>query len=102
MAAFGGGEVLPGINILDQNDTVLWSIGSTSISGSARNSFDTGGVFAQSLTIAMDLTGLDGRSDNIGIDNVHFAQRTSAIPEPAGASLIVAGALSLLCRRRRK
>lgn len=102
MAAFGTGEVLPGINVTDQNDTVLWSIGPTSISGSTRNSFDTGGIFAESITISIDLTGLGGGSDNIGIDNVHFAQRTSAVPEPAGTSLIVAAAMSLFCRRRRK
>jgi len=102
MAAFGLGEVLPGVEVLDGDDNVLWSASSVAIDGTNRNSFDTGGVFADSLTISIDLTGLGGGSDNIGIDNVHFGQRVSAIPEPAGASVFFAGLLGLLGRRNRR
>ena len=101
MAAFGAGETLPGIEILDGDNTILWSVGPTFITGSDHNSFDTGGVFAESLTITVDLTGLGGSSDNIGIDNVHFGQRLAAVPEPSGAVVLVGGVVGLLFRRRR-
>jgi len=78
MAAFGGiDSTLPGIEILDGDDNILWSVGPTLISSSTRTPFDTGGVFADSLTIAVDLTGLGGGSDNMGIDNILFAQRVA-------------------------
>jgi hypothetical protein len=98
IAAFDSETTIPGIDVLDGDNNVLWSVGSTAISETARNSFDTGGVFAESLTIAIDLTGLNGASDNIGIDNIHFAQQ--AIPEPATASLVGLSLIGLLSRRR--
>lgn len=101
MAAFEADTTIPGIEILDGNSNVLWSVGSTTISGSARNSFDTGGLFADSLTIAIDLTGLGNASDNIGIDNIQFGQRVAAIPEPTGTCVLLAGVLALAGRRRR-
>lgn len=99
MAAFSTSTTIPGVDVLDDNSNVLWSSGSTLISGTTRNSFDTGGLFASSLTISIDLTGLGGGSDNIGIDNIHFGQR--AIPEPSGACLLLALA-GLVGVRRRK
>lgn len=101
MAAFGGGETLPGMEIIDGNNNLLWSAGSTFINGTTRVSFDTGGVFGESLTIAVDLTGLSSGSDNIGIDNIHFGQRLTAVPEPAGASVFLVGLLGILGFRRR-
>ena len=103
MAVFGGVDsTLPGIEILDGGNDVLWSSGPTLIDSTMLTSFDTGGVFADSLTIAIDLTALGSASDNFGIDNVHFAQRVSSVPEPNGACVIFVGMLGLLGRRNRR
>ena len=103
MAVFGGVDsTLPGVEILDGGNNVLWSAGPTVIDSTTATSFDSGGVFADSLTIAIDLTGLGGASDNFGIDNVHFAQRVSSVPEPAGACVILVGMLGLCGRRNRR
>lgn len=99
LGAFGG-VTLPGVEILDGDDNVLWSAGSTVIDGATASSFNTGGVFAESLTLSVDLTGLGGASDNIGIDNIRFAQ-TTAIPEPtSGALLLLTGVFFSLNRRK--
>ena len=100
LGAFGS-LTIPGLEILDGDNNVLWSIGSTAIDGTTASSFSTGGVFAESLTISADLTGLGGGSDNVGIDNIRFSQRASAVPEPAsGACLLLVGVLCTLSRRR--
>ena len=101
LGAFGGvGVTLPGVEILDGDGIVLWSAGSTVIDGATASSFNTGGVFAESLTLSVDLTGLGGASDNIGIDNIRFAQ-TTALPEPtSGALLLLTGVFFSLNRRK--
>jgi len=100
LAAFGGVDTtLPGIEIIDGDSNVLWSTGSTLISSSSRTGFDAGGVFANSLTISVDLSGLGGASDNIGIDNIRFGQQ--AIPEPSGVGILLIGLIGFLGRRTR-
>jgi len=99
MAAFGGDQVIPGVEIVNGSGTSLWSVGAQTISGSSRNSYSTGGVFGSSLTINIDLTGLGGGSDNIGIANIQFGQR--AIPEPSGAGMLLIGVIGLIVRRKR-
>ena len=104
MGAFGADTTITGIQVLDGDDNVLWSVGPTLINGPGGSavSFATGGVFAESLSLKVDLFGLGTGTDNIGLDNVHFGQRVSAVPEPGSAALLLAGLLGLTCQRRRK
>jgi hypothetical protein len=102
LAAFSSSQTIQGVEVTDGDDNVLFSVGSTLISGVNRNSFDTSGIFADSLTIAVDLTGLGSGADNIAIDNIQFSQRPiSAIPEPASASIVLLGLIGLASRRKR-
>ena len=100
LAAFGSDQVIPRVQIVNESGASVWSAaGAQTISGSTRSSFSTGGVFGSSLTIDIDLTGLGGGSDNIGIANIQFGQR--AVPEPSGAGLLLMGVFGLLARRKR-
>ena len=75
------GQTIEGLQVRDGNGNVLFSSGSTLISGTEHNDFDfPEGLFAEVLVIDVDLTGLGVQSDDIGIDNVHFAQRAAAAP----------------------
>jgi len=100
-AAFGGNQDVPGIDIVDGSDNVLFASGAFTLLGaSSHNDFDfAGGLFAQEININVDLTGLGGQSDNVGLDNILFTQR--AVPEPTMAGLLVLGTGSVLVRRRR-
>ena len=79
VAAFGGSDItVEKIEIKDAADNLLWSQDSALISGSTHTSFDFAqGISANCVTIEIDLTGLGGASDNIGIDNVSFLQQTA-------------------------
>ena len=99
LAAFGSDQAIPGVEIVNGSGTSLWSASSPTVSGSTRTSFSTGGVFGSSLTINLDLTGLGGNSDNIGIANIQFGQ--VAVPEPGGAGMLLLGIFGLLARRKR-
>lgn len=100
LGIFGGQLTVPGIEVLDGSENVLWSVGSTTIAG--QDSFDTSGIFAESLSIVIDLDGLGGGADNVGIDNIQFSQRSGiAVPEPASASIILLGLIGLASRRKR-
>jgi hypothetical protein len=102
LAAFSSSQTIQGIEVTDGDDNILFSVGSTLISGASRNSFDTSGIFADSLTIAVDLTGLGSGADNIAIDNIQFSQRpVSAVPEPASAGIVLLGLIGLASRRKR-
>ena len=70
------GQTIEGLQVRDGDGNVLYSVGSTLISGTGHNDFDfASGLFASVLVIDIDLTGLGGQSDEIGIDNVSFSQR---------------------------
>ena len=101
VAAFDGIDIsVPEIEIRDGNGNVLFSQTTALISSSTHTSFDfTGGIFANSLTIEIDLTGLGGASDNIGIDNVSFVQ--AAVPEPSSLLVLGLAVTGLTCKRRR-
>jgi len=102
LAAFSSSQTIQGIEVTDGDANVLFSVGSTSISGDSRNSFDTTGIFADSLTISVDLTGLGSGADNIAIDNIQFSQRPiSTVPEPASVSIVLLGLIGLASRRKR-
>ena len=97
---FSSGSTIPGLQVLDGDDNVLWSQGSTLIlGGGAHSDFDfAGGLFASTLKLEIDVTGV---GNNAGVDNVHFAQRSPAIPEPTMVGLVPAMVLAIAGRRRR-
>jgi hypothetical protein len=97
-----GGQTIPGLSVLDGQGGTLFSQGSTFVPGSSNGghttiSFGPAGLEAQVLTLVIDLTGLGTVSDNIGIDNLVFAQ---AIPEADVVLLLAAGLLAGGARRR--
>lgn len=60
------------------------------------------GVEGRQLTLFVDIFGLGGNSDNVGLDNISFSQvAVSAVPLPAGFTLLL-GALGLLALGRRR
>ena len=99
------GQTVQGIEVRDGDGNSLWSIGSQLITGpGGHNDYDfVGGLFASSLTIDIDLTGLGNLSDDIALDNVHFGQQVVAVPEPStgGALFFVFALCSTRIRRRR-
>ncbi len=104
LAAFQDtGQTIPGLQVRNAtNDAVLFSQGQTFVTGDTRNDFDfSGGLFATAIVIDIDLTGLGTLSDNIAIDNVHFAQQASPIPIPAAFFLLGACLPALVLMRRK-
>lgn len=98
LASFlSGGQTIQGLSIRDVGaNTVLYSQGATAVSGSTFTpvSFSTP-LSANTLEIVIDLTGLGGVSDDIGMDNIRFGQRqapvTTPIPEPATWAMMILG-----------
>jgi len=55
------------------------------------------------ISVLIDLQGLRGNSDNVGIDNITFSQIAVApVPLPAALPLLLAGLGGLAIARRRK
>ena len=104
LAAFPNtGETIPGLQVRNAvSQVVLFSQGSTFVTGSTRNDFGFfPGLFAPAIVIDIDLTGLGTFSDNIAIDNVYFVQETgSPIPVPTAVVLLSSGLLALVFMRR--
>ncbi len=103
LASFtGAGQTIPGIQVRNAaNNSVLFSRGTTFVTGASHNDIDfAGGLFASAIDIDIDLTGLGSVSDNIGIDNVYFTQ--VVIPLPAAIWLFGSGLLGLVGIARRK
>lgn len=101
----GGVRVTSGANTLFSQSNVLVQ---GDMVGPRHTAFDFGaGLAGQSLALRIDLAGLAGNSDNIGLDNVRFGQvalPTTAVPEPATWALMIlgmAGAGAALRQRRR-
>jgi len=102
-AAFFGDEIAPEVAITDGNGNVLWSQTNAEIDSTTHTSFDfVDGIFANSLSIEIDLTGLGGSSDNIGIDNISFVQQTAAVPEPSSLLLVWITGIGVASIRRRR
>ena len=102
-AAFFGDEIAPEVAITDGNGNVLWSQTNAEIDSTTHTSFDfVDGIFANSLSIEIDLTGLGASSDNIGIDNVSFVQQTAAVPEPSSLLIIWITGIGVASIRRRQ
>ena len=105
LASFSsGGQNIPGFEIRDlANDTPLLSRGATFVTGTTSDEYAfAGGLFASAIGINIDLTGLGSTSDNIGIDNVYFAQvAVNPIPLPAALWLFATAIAGMLgCGRR--
>jgi hypothetical protein len=109
MASFlSGGQTIQGFTIRDVGaNTVLFAQGSTFITGATHNTFSFTGVSANTLELVINLTGLGGVSDDIGLDNVRFGQAlapTGGVPEPSTWALLIGGFLgagAMLRSRRR-
>lgn len=95
-------------------DVVLYTLASAHVEGTGGHSaFDFGaGLTGQALAINIDLSGLGGASDNIGIDNIRFGQSPpgaaidqppSAVPEPSAWAMMLLGFMTIgaVTRRRR-
>lgn len=89
------GQTIQGFTIRDVGlDMVLFSQGATVITGATHNTFNFTGVSANSLEIVVNLTGLGGVSDDIGMDNVRFGQSlvtTGGVPEPTTWAMMLLG-----------
>lgn len=100
---YGGAVTLPNIRVSNGN-TSLFSIDNfalASTSGSA--SVFSPNVQGQELTLIVDLFGLGGSSDNIGLDNISFSQIVvAAVPLPAGSLLLLSGLSGFAAFNRRK
>ena len=105
LGSWSTNSTVPAIQVLDQDDTVLYSVTSELILFNARTNFSFNGPLSgQTLRIIIDQANLGGASDNVGIDNVRFGQTspTAPIPEPATMTLLGLGAAALAIRNRLK
>ena len=97
---FDGAVTLPSLSVSDGAGNVLWSMSSLAIPASSTPghlSFAPN-VAASTLVLTVDQSTLGGNSDNIGLDNIRFAQQP--VPEPATLAALGLGALAFLRRRR--
>lgn len=101
LGAFGSEITIGGIEVTDGENNVLWSVDSTDITETNSNFFNTSGIFSESLSIVVDLTGLGAAADNVGIDNIQFSQRSTAVPEPTSAFVLLCGLAGVVIKRRR-
>lgn len=103
MASFTGNPVVPGITVRDTDtNNLLFSLGATVVPGTGHTSI-TPNATARELALVINLTGLGGTSDNVGLDNLRFGQSVvSTIPEPATLGILSLGLGGLLALRRRR
>ncbi|ARU40979.1 hypothetical protein CCB80_07410 [Armatimonadetes bacterium Uphvl-Ar1] len=97
---FGGAVTLPGLSLKDGNGLTLVQLIDVPIPSfsSPASTFIIGGFASQVLVLELDLTGLGGNSDNIGLDNISFSQE--AVPEPATMLGLAAVGAWFACRKR--
>jgi hypothetical protein len=99
------GQTIAGAEARDvATSALLWSIGQTDVTGSTHLMLSPNAI-ANDVRLVINLTGLGSVSDDIGIDNVRFAQQladTTAIPEPATLSLFGLGLAALGANRKRR
>jgi hypothetical protein len=97
---------LANVSVFDGSNSALFSENNVHVEGdNGRSSLDFGtGLQASSLRIVLNLSGLGGDSDNIGIDNIHFGQASvdpDPVPEPSTILLCAAGLAAAVLRRIR-
>lgn len=103
---FGSAITIPNIRVTDGLGNVLYSNPNYALGASDAThqsiSF-VGGISASQLNLIIDLTGLGGNSDNVGLDNLQFGQ-TAAVPEPSSYALMLAGLgfVGFVAARRRR
>jgi hypothetical protein len=99
---------IPNLLVKNGAGTNLYSASNLLVKGAApapRHTtieFDTP-LEANVLQIYINLAGLGGASDNIGIDNIAFDQTeadVNVVPEPSTWALLASGAIALFCSRR--
>jgi hypothetical protein len=97
---FNSGATIQGVTIRDvTSNTVLFSEGSFFLNGGSTHksyAFDTP-LSAGALELVVNLTGLGGVSDDVGLDNIRFGQTRApagAVPEPATWALLIGGFFS--------
>ena len=99
---FGGAVTLPNIRVSDGTSNLLDVDNFALEATSGDASIFEPGAQGQELTLFVDLFGLGGNSDNIGLDNISFSQiAVSAVPLPAGLPLMLGGFGLLAWMRRR-
>jgi hypothetical protein len=99
------GQTIQGLEVLDGSNAVLFSQGVTFITGSTHLNFAPN-VTASDLRLIINLAGLGGNADDIGIDNVTFSQNQvqqppGSAPEPVTLSLFGVGLAGIALRRAR-
>jgi hypothetical protein len=104
---------LNNVFVKDEANANLFSASNVLVKGAApaprRTSFAFDPLVGSTLQIYIDLSGLGGNSDNIGIDNIAFDQvkvdtpgpGPAPIPEPATWLSLGAGLAALIAARRR-
>jgi hypothetical protein len=99
-----GGQTIAGLEVRNgTTNAVLFSLGSTFITGATHLQIAPN-VSANDLILEIDVSGLGGASDDIGIDNVRFGQAQVVNVPEAGSLALLGGAfaaLGLVARRRR-
>ncbi len=99
---YGGAVTLPRLAVVDNTGTVLFDRPNLSVPDrSAGHLLFAPNATATSLTISLDLTGLGGNSDNMGLDNIRFHQTATPVPEPATLATLGLGVAAIARRRRR-
>ncbi len=87
LAGWRGDYTINSVQVLSGR-TSVFSQSNVFISGTTRTSFNTsnlGSLAASTLTIRFDAANLGSDSDNIGLDNIQFSQRSTSF-SPVGTS----------------
>lgn len=82
-----GGPVTLGLRVEDGEGNSLFSMSNVPVGDSSQphQHYDfSSGLVASQINIVVDTTGLNGHSDNIGLDNIQFGQ----VPEPTTCALL--------------
>lgn len=96
LASFiNGGQTIQGFTVRDVGaNSTLFSQGSTVVSGATHNTIAfANALSAGDLELVINLTGLGGVSDDIGIDNIRFGQSAiqAGVPEPSTWAMMLLG-----------
>lgn len=96
------GQTIVGAEARDAaTNSLLWSIGPTFITGTTHLMLSPNAI-ANDVRLVIDLTGLGGVSDDIGLDNIRFAQQLAAVPDGGWAVGLLSFALMGVEGLRRK